>query len=471
MALPPWTVDLLRRGVQDLARQVSDPETGQALRNQALKLVDELPQMARDQVDNLLRQAESAGSAVRERWPVPSSPQHRPTLGRPQRINASGQLAGSKGSDITLPESVVDVGHTWLHSANALTPAERQGLSETIAESLSEICGISLHAHVTTSMTSALSLVAHLGKDTRPVWVPRCCATPLEIQDLPVDDASSSSQIVLADALRWLGGHVREFGDIAGPSEADWHALGRGTLQPGLATADRVQSNNLVVRLDRTTCDSESSIRHDEPQSHVVVLPRARWSPARPEISDGVSVASKIIERGADAVVIRGGVFTGTPDCGILLARPELFEQLRSSPNWMLVAAPAVTMAMVAEAVRVHAESTLPIDELLLGSEENLRDRAERLATQCSGIESIGSVRVSADPASLGSTSIGSRQVRLRCESVPAATLVDRLAGSNPALIAGLDGDELILDMRFVQPNQQADIAEILSDSLGNGKA
>ena len=46
MALPPWTIELLRRGITDVARKASEPETIEKVKNQATEILQDLPQTA-----------------------------------------------------------------------------------------------------------------------------------------------------------------------------------------------------------------------------------------------------------------------------------------------------------------------------------------------------------------------------------------------------------------------------------------
>ena len=67
MALPPWTIEVLRRGLTDVARKASEPQTLEKIRSQATEMLQELPQTAARGIDAVLRTAEAGKRSV-EQW-------------------------------------------------------------------------------------------------------------------------------------------------------------------------------------------------------------------------------------------------------------------------------------------------------------------------------------------------------------------------------------------------------------------
>ena len=59
MALPPWTIELLRRGINDVARKASEPETIEKIKKQATEILNDLPQTAAKSIDAMMRTAEA----------------------------------------------------------------------------------------------------------------------------------------------------------------------------------------------------------------------------------------------------------------------------------------------------------------------------------------------------------------------------------------------------------------------------
>ncbi|MEM6363766.1 MAG: hypothetical protein AAF745_05025 [Planctomycetota bacterium] len=443
MALPPWTVDLLRRGVADLARQVSDPESTAALKQQAIKLAGELPSAARDKVESLLKQADAT---LRDRTVYSGEDASTSPL---NAINASGQLHATAGGMVS--QAAIAAGTTYLASDDADLTLREQ-FHQTISDAIAAQTQCRSSVLVTQSFDAGLALIASMGQRGCRLVVPRCCAVPLA-------NHGSSSQSVLADHLRSAGARVSEIGTI--------HAARAGDFDP-LRTehADR----NTLVHLWRESCQEIGAFAAEASLKRIAVLPQGRlWSrnSQHPPIPSAVEIFDGSDAPGADAVLLRGGVWTGTSEVGVVMATSEIATQLRQSRGYKwLLASPAST-AMVAEAVQTQRDGRLPIDEYVAASEDNLRDRAERLATQLSDLDGVSSVSVTANDAAMTvDHAIASRQVRLALNEGSATSIAARLKAHDPCVLASADDQSLTLDLRWVSPNDQSKLATAVIAAL-----
>jgi L-seryl-tRNA(Ser) seleniumtransferase len=167
----------------------------------------------------------------------------------------------------------------------------------------------------------------------------------------------------------------------------------------------------------------------------------------------------------ADLVIVPGDGLLGGPTCGLIIGRKELIESIGQSVIWRTVRASIATTAMMTHALETlsggHA-SVHPILSMLHTGEENLRSRAERLATRVSGDESVRTCQVSSDPASLttsGPWRIASRQLRLQHQTKSPDFWAQQLAEGVPAVLATVDGDALVIDLRWVPPSDDGALA------------
>ena len=111
----------------------------------------------------------------------------------------------------------------------------------------------------------------------------------------------------------------------------------------------------------------------------------------------------------------------------------------------------------------------VPIWALINTSEENLRGRAERLATRLSAVETIQTCQITAEDARLtpdGRWRLPSRQIRVRHMSTPAAQWAEDLLGELPALLVAPDGDDIVLDLRWISASDDGKLAELLGGDL-----
>ncbi|SMP61711.1 L-seryl-tRNA(Ser) seleniumtransferase [Neorhodopirellula lusitana] len=518
MALPPWTIELLRRGVQDIARQATDPETAASLKEQASKLVDDLPRVAREKVDTLLRQAESSTRPLKDAW------------NRGEFFTGSWWNAASDG---TVPVRLINGSGTLLHPLGSGVPLSAGSLSAAIpflsgdgahvtgidAALCKKIAGVFVRKNpaaeagaegysvaVTSSFDSAIALVALLGGPGAKLHVPRKCAVPLpsgaSCSPGTFDGDGSSAGAnggstppnqdrggMLAERLgAFARGGVSEFGSISSDeavriSDMQLDGGPRRHGRPNDRGPRFAERRAILVRLAGTTVEGD----RPEGMVEVVVLPVGSCfdlpspnstnpdntnSSGSDSANDNASVTADItrsvqaeLAAGADVVVLAGGTLSGTPDVGIVVGKTNTVARMIEHDRARWLMADTAKLAMVANAVAEQASGKSPVHSLLTASEDNLRDRAERLATQLSGSTYVTSVRVSDDHARIGpedQASIPSRQVVVSLRD-DAHELATRLLKGPTGLLLRPSGNDLAIDLRWISPEQQSRISDLFA--------
>jgi len=169
-----------------------------------------------------------------------------------------------------------------------------------------------------------------------------------------------------------------------------------------------------------------------------------------------------------DLVITSGTGVLGGPPCGLIIGRRAAIEPICSSQAWPALEASIATKAIVAqtlETLQGNTPESLPVIAMLRTGEENLRSRAERLATRLSADDSILSCQVTDESAKLtpgGPWRIGSRQLRLRRRGKEAIQWAEQLATDVPAVLAEVVDDALVVDLRWVQPGDDSVLAAAL---------
>ncbi|TWU18537.1 hypothetical protein [Allorhodopirellula heiligendammensis] len=494
MALPPWTVDLLRRGVADLARQVTDHEAATSLKEHASKMVDELPKAAREKVGSILRQAEARAQPLKDAWQSGDWWSDNSVSLSPSRIiNGTGWLLDERGSGVGLPSDALAAAIPHLSGDAARDPDLPARLSDEIAAAIanrrshSPASACPLGAIVTNSLDASLALVATLGGRGGCIWVPRSAAYPMY---RPAPGGARPARL-LVDRLRGFArGAVREFGYVNGGE--DWpsdEVLHRHADHPGRppkpsAATDSSQlsrtSQNVVVRMSSSKSHPPAGADPGDDWIEVAVLPIASVFPL--DASTPVSSVIDELDRGADVVVLAGSVLAGMPDLSLVVGNDEIIKRMRQCSTFQLVDAPTAMIATVAASVAAQAKGQSPVGQLIGVSEDNLTDRAQRLATQLSGCDWVTGTRITEYPARIGvaetgcgeshpaepngdpaaTESIASRQVVLTLDPARDANAVaQRLANGATGLLCRVDNNELIIDLRWITPEQQAQISDI----------
>lgn len=462
MPLPPWTIELLRRGVNDLAQQVSDPDKVEQLKQQATRLVEDLPRVAREKVDAVLQQAQSSFDAATSKG---SAAKH---MASGNAVNASGCLLHPDAGGLawlpvqSIAASQRHLGESWSGSTGGV-----QELNALLSERIHERCGVTgLHAFVLPSIDHAMAALTH-AVDVRRLWVPRWSAVPM-----------NSAGDVLADRVRL---QQRRKSDI------EIHEFGSTMIGDAAVSPESgfEEEHDYIMHLSPIGPDDQ--LRVLGPRS-IMVMPHGRWFSdnavdfSRVPLSGSVEQA---IKDGVSGVVLGTGVLTGCPQAAVVVADEELARRIQAGDGFSLRLGAACLAAMVTESVAVAEKGSLPVDVLMNAPEENLVSRAERLAIQLSASDRIQSVRVTDRPATIAtdsSVTLPSRQVELAIHGDLAHGLHQQLRQQNPAILtAVIDSDNsdeggnsdeqsgsqhLLMDLRWVTSDEQVEIAKCLTEAM-----
>jgi L-seryl-tRNA(Ser) seleniumtransferase len=182
-------------------------------------------------------------------------------------------------------------------------------------------------------------------------------------------------------------------------------------------------------------------------------------------------VVGDSIKAGADVVLLSGDKLLGGPQCGIILGRKTLLEQIERHPLARALAADKLTVAALAATLELYREPekarlSIPLLRLLGASAENLKNRAERLAPQAAATAAICEAVALADVARLG-WGAPALELPTWCIAIrPAAMTVDRLDAAlrmgTPPVVGRKKDDRLLLDLRSVLPRQDIQLLAAL---------
>ncbi len=421
MALPPWTVELLRRGIADVAKKATEPETIQKLKSQASELLQELPETAARGLDRVMRTAESGKESVR-RWSRKHTALAIPVL------NATGVLTHPEGTGVPAADDAISAAVDVLRG----DAVGGDVLGERLARRYARLVDGEHAIAVASSFPAALSwLTMLLEQYTLVVHRHSCVRLPTGVS--------------LADAIPL----ITEVGAVDAVHPEDFAGLDSF----GIVQADV----------------GESPIaKFEVGDVQIAVLPIATFSPQQVAgISSPIPSALGMLQSGFDLVVMPGDVLAGGPNCGIIVGKRELVDAITRSESWETLSASDAAEAMMLVSLELAATNTdsLPIVALLSTSEDNLKGRAERQALRLSSSDSIASCHVTAESAKLtitGRWQLPSRQLRVRHQSMAAEAWAAKLRDDAPSLWVRIDGEEIIIDLKWIAPADDSKIADAL---------
>ncbi|MGV3485513.1 MAG: hypothetical protein ACO1RT_13940, partial [Planctomycetaceae bacterium] len=304
---------------------------------------------------------------------------------------------------------------------------------------------------IASSVDGACLAVANLDRQC-PIYFHRSQSIRLP-SGAPLPDAFGAASMT-ADH------RIREVGAIGGVDPGDARGISGRAM---LVTIDNGSGSGVWFRsLVDSTPDSSGRTR-------VVYLPAAGWTAAEAtRVSPPLPVVKSVLGRDAELVITPGDGAIGGPRCGLIIASQSLIEAISRSPVWPAVVADPATqaaMTLTLEAICSQRSEDVPVQAMLSTHEENLRSRAERLATRVSAEPTIRSCQITAEVATIcsaGPWSLPSRQLALTHRDWAASDWAARLLAEVPAVLVGVKDNAIIVDLRWIQPSDDAALVATL---------
>ena len=183
------------------------------------------------------------------------------------------------------------------------------------------------------------------------------------------------------------------------------------------------------------------------------------------------------IAAGADLVLFSGDKLLGGPQCGIIVGREKYLSQIVSHPLMRAMRVGKLTLAALAATLRLYrdperASLQIPLLRMLNTPVENLKLRAEKIVGQVEHLPVFSRCEAVPSEAKLGGGSLPNEKIATWCVALqPAEGSVDRLAEqlrkATMPVLGRVHQDRLLLDLRTIQPHQDAQVVSILEQLTG----
>ena len=175
------------------------------------------------------------------------------------------------------------------------------------------------------------------------------------------------------------------------------------------------------------------------------------------------------IAAGVDLVCFSGDKLLGGPQCGIIAGRKDLVDRLRTHPLMRALRADKITFAILeatlAEYVAGRAATTVPVQQMLHASADDIESRAQALAER---LAAAGwQVALLSGSSAVGGGSAPGLQLPTillaigRDEESPNVT-EQWLRSLDPPVIARIEHERVVLDLRTVLARQDQTLATLL---------
>jgi L-seryl-tRNA(Ser) seleniumtransferase len=207
---------------------------------------------------------------------------------------------------------------------------------------------------------------------------------------------------------------------------------------------------------------------HDVGSGLVGPGPVAEWLAGEPAVEE-------CVREGADVVTFSGDKLFGGPQAGIVAGRRAAVDLVARHPLMRALRPDKMTLAALEATARAYLEERaheLPVWSMALADPEELRARADAIAVSIRARADDG---VKAEAAAVTSTTgggslpgleLGSWAVALVHPEKSAAEVVRSLRFGHTPVIARVEDERVLLDVRTIAPSDDELLAELVAASL-----
>jgi len=187
---------------------------------------------------------------------------------------------------------------------------------------------------------------------------------------------------------------------------------------------------------------------------------------------------AQTVAAGADIITFSGDKLLGGPQAGIIVGKKEYIDKILKSPlaralriDKLSLAALEATLNLALD--REHPDK-IPVLAMLLADEEALEGRAKTLSAALSKkISKKMTVKVIKDFSKVGGGALPLIKLPTYCVAlasgdISASQLSARLRLGRPAVIARVQADRVLMDVRTISDEQLADLVKSAVNSIEN---
>jgi L-seryl-tRNA(Ser) seleniumtransferase len=188
-----------------------------------------------------------------------------------------------------------------------------------------------------------------------------------------------------------------------------------------------------------------------------------------PEALRDEPIVSASIAAGADVVCFSGDKLLGGPQAGILAGRGEPLERIRRHPLMRALRVDKLTYAALEATLEEHAigrgQDEVPVHRMLRMGKAEIGCRADALAValhaagwQARVIDGMSTVGGGSAPGA----ELPTRLVELHRDGLSADQIEQYLRSLDPPVIARIQDDRVVLDLRTVAPAEEGELLTLL---------
>lgn len=214
--------------------------------------------------------------------------------------------------------------------------------------------------------------------------------------------------------------------------------------------------------------------------AELVALSRASGIPLYEDLGSGCLVdlkpygveeplAAVSLSAGVDLISFSGDKLMGGPQAGILAGRADLVERLNRNPMFRALRLDKLIYEVLEASLRallLGRIEELPALAMIAQPAARIRERAERLAPFIEALKTIHAVELIDGESLVGGGATPEQPLAtclIRIRTDDATALERKLRLGEPAVIARIEEDTVVLDLRTVLPSEERELLQALS--------
>ena len=176
------------------------------------------------------------------------------------------------------------------------------------------------------------------------------------------------------------------------------------------------------------------------------------------------------LEQGVNLVCFSGDKLLGGPQAGVIAGQAELLDQLRKNPLMRALRIDKTTYALLEQTLIAYeknrAEQEIPVRRMIATSASEIRSRAQRVMHRLADTDL--EIRIEGAESLVGGGSAPGQTIPTAVLSLGSARfstnqLEEHLRAHSPPILARIDNDRLLIDLRTVLEGEEEEIVAALT--------
>ncbi len=180
----------------------------------------------------------------------------------------------------------------------------------------------------------------------------------------------------------------------------------------------------------------------------------------------------EVVKAGVDVITCSGDKLLGGPQAGIIVGRDDLIKKIRKHPLARALRIDKLTLAALESTLRLYLQpeqalQELPVLKMFSADPEQQRQRCQRLFQRLEAEPLTAEIKLIEDVSRVGGgamplTELADWAVEINPLAGRTADLAKQLRTFSPAVVARVQNDRLLVNLRAVFAEEEALLAEIL---------